>query len=145
MEDAKPVSTPVNTSVKLTKAEENCETSYQGVYQSAVGSLLYLATWTRLDITFAVSNVATFCAKPTKEHWTAVKHILRYLKGTFDFGLLYDNENQGECIGFSDADWAGDLDDLQDTCSRCVGLQSAGEARNRRVWHCQPLRQNTWL
>ena len=41
MEDAKPVSTPGNTSVKLTKAEENCETFDQGLYQSAVGSLLY--------------------------------------------------------------------------------------------------------
>ena len=66
-----------------------------------------------MDITFAVSNVANVCAKPTKEHWTAVKHILRYLKDTFDFGLLYDNENQGECIGFSD--WAGDLADRRST------------------------------
>ena len=115
MEDAKPVLTPVNTSVKLTKAEENCETFDQGLYQSTVGSLLYLSIWTRPDITFAVSNVAKFCAKPTKEHWPAVKHILRSLKGTFDFGLLYDNQNQGECIAFSDADWAGDLDDCRST------------------------------
>ena len=76
MEDAKPVSTPVSTSEKLTKAEENCETFDQGLYQSAVGSLLYLATWTRQVITFAVSNVAKLCAKPTKEDWTAVKKRL---------------------------------------------------------------------
>ena len=37
------------------------------------------------------------------------------MKGTFDFGLLYDNENQGECIGFSYADWAGDVVDLRST------------------------------
>ena len=48
-------------------------------YQSAVGSLFYLSSATRPDVTFAVNNVAKFLANPTKEHWTAVKRILRYL------------------------------------------------------------------
>ena len=56
------------------------------LYHSAVGSLQYLSTMTRPDITFAVLNVAKCCSKPTKEHWTAVKRIMRYLKGTHNFG-----------------------------------------------------------
>ena len=89
MKDAKSVATPVDPSAKLVKAEDGEEKVDQGMYQSAVGSLLYLSTGTRPDITFAVSNVAKFCSDPTKRHWTAVKQILRYLKGTSDLGLLY--------------------------------------------------------
>ena len=84
-------------------------------YESAVGSLLYLSTRTRPDITFAVSNVAKFCTKPTKEHWTAVKRILRYLKGSLNFGLVYTKCLSKECIGYSDADWGGDYDDHKST------------------------------
>ena len=76
----------------------------QQLYQSAVGSLLYLSIVTRPDITYAVSNVAKFCAKPMKQHWVAVKRIFRYLKGTQKYGLLY-SKNDSNCVGFSDADW----------------------------------------
>ena len=82
------------------------------MYQSAVGSLLYLSLSKRPDIAFAVINiyVAKFCAKPNKQHWTAAKQILRYLKGTQHFGLLYKSTLAENCTGYSDADWGGDLD-----------------------------------
>ena len=72
MENAKPIHTPVDTSLKLVKATEDCENVDQVQFQSAVGSLLYLSIMTRPDITYAVSNVAKFCASPSKQHWTAV-------------------------------------------------------------------------
>ena len=88
----------------------------QQLYQSAVGSLLYLSIATRPDITYAVSNVAKFCAKPTKQHWVAVKRIFRYLRGTQTHGLLYSkSDSDKRCVGFSDADWGGDLDDRKST------------------------------
>ena len=80
MENAKHMSTPVDPSTKLLKATENCEMADPVLYQSAVGSLLYLSNWTRPDITYAVSSVSRFCTNPTKKHWTAVKRIMRYLK-----------------------------------------------------------------
>ena len=70
---------------------------------------------TRPDITFAVSNVAKYCSKPTKEHWIAVKRIMRYLKGTHNLGLTYKKSDSNSCVGFSDSDWAGDLDDRKST------------------------------
>ena len=115
MNEAKPVGTPVDTSVKLTKSSEDSEAINQSLYQSAVGSLLYLSIWTRPDITFAVSNVAKFCSKPSNEHWTAVKRIMRYLKGTMNYGLCYDKGKPGDCVGFSDSDWAGDINDRRST------------------------------
>ena len=115
MEDAKPVATPVDTSTKLVKGKESDECADQQQYQSAVGSLLYLAMATRPDITFAVSKVAKFCTMPTKQHWTAVKRILRYLRSTADYGLVFTPHSSGDCVGYSDADWGGDLDDRKST------------------------------
>ena len=64
----------------LLAASEGSELVDQRLYQSAVGSLLYLSCWTRPDVTFAVSSVARFCSKPTKQHWTAVKRIMEISK-----------------------------------------------------------------
>ena len=111
MFESKPVSTPVDTSTKLLKATDEDQCVDQQLYQSAIGSLLCLSVGTRPDITYSVSTMARFSAKPTKQHWTALKRIMRYLKGTIDFGILYRSQGTKECVGFSDADWAGDLDD----------------------------------
>ena len=111
MKDAKSVATPVDASTRLIKAEGGEEEVDQSLYQSAVGSLLYLSGGTRPDITFTVCSVAKFCSQPTKCHWTAVKRIFRYLKGAPDLGLLYSRGDQQECRGYSDSDWAGDLND----------------------------------
>ena len=68
MSDAKPVATPVDTTIKLTEADDNDETVDKGLYQSAVGSLFYLSMWTRPDIAYAVGNVAKFCSNPSNKH-----------------------------------------------------------------------------
>ena len=78
-ENFKTLETPVDPSSKLVKATEDSDLSNKEEYHSAVGSLLDLPSATRHDVTFAVNNVAKFLANPTKEHWTAVKRILRYL------------------------------------------------------------------
>ena len=113
--NAKPVDTPTAAGSKLTTATDDDELIDTSLYQSAVGSLQYLSTMTRPDISFAVSNVAKFCSKPSKEHWVAVKRIMRYLKGTLNYGLLYKKSKLNTCVGYSDADWAGDVNDRKST------------------------------
>ena len=109
MDNSKPVGTPVETGTKLVKAKDEDNLVDQELYQSAVGSLLYLSTKTRPDIACAVGNVAYFLSKPIQTHWIAVKRIMRYLNETPDFGLLYlANDNIAR---LSDADWAEDHDD----------------------------------
>ena len=71
MENSKPVRTPVDTGMKLVKVTDDEECVDQKLYQSAVGSRLYLSVGTRPDITYAVSNAAKFSAKLTKQHWIA--------------------------------------------------------------------------
>ena len=111
MENAKPIHTPVDASLKLMKMTEDCENVDQVQFQLAVGSLLYLSIMTRPDIMYAVKSAAKFCASPSKQHWTAVKRIMCYLKGTLSLGLLYRKDGSSDCIGYCDADWAGDMDD----------------------------------
>ena len=82
MEECKPISTPVDVSSKLTCATENDDCIDQQRYQSAIGSLMYLSVSTRPDISYAVSSLARFSSKPSKEHWTTLKRLLRYLKGS---------------------------------------------------------------
>ncbi|CAB3978874.1 Hypothetical predicted protein [Paramuricea clavata] len=110
MENCKPVETPVDLSSKLVNAMEDSELFNKEEYQAVNSqSLLYLSSATRSDITFAVNNVAKFSANPTNEHWTAVKRIFLYLKGTVNYGLLYSENASPDCVGFSDADWTGGL------------------------------------
>ena len=115
MDKAKPNKTPVSSSSRLRRRNGEEEGVDRSLYQSAVGSLLYLLTRTRPDISFAVSNVAKYCSDPSKEHWIAVKRILRYLKGSTHLGLLYTKQGPTEVIGYSDADWGGDKDDHRST------------------------------
>lgn len=106
MEHCKPANTPVTPGTKLLKGTQQSKIVDATLYQSAVGSLLHLSGWTRPDIAFAVSHVARFCSSPTKEHWIAVKRILRYLKGTPNYGLTYSSnvDTDGPLTGYSDAD-----------------------------------------
>ena len=115
MENAKSVKTPVSSGSQLVKTRVSDKYVNQTLYQSAVGCLLYLSTMTRPDKAFAGSNVAKYCSNSTKEHWTAVKRVLRYVKGSRDLGLLYTNDEPMECIGYPDADWGGDTDDRKST------------------------------
>ena len=125
MENSKPTATPIDNGAKLTKASEDSKLFNQELYQSAIGSLLYLSIRTRPDIAYAVSNVARFCFKPTMEHWKSIKHIIRYLNGTRNYGLLYDKEKVTDFIGYSDADWAGDLNDRRSTSGYVFKLSGA--------------------
>ncbi|XP_039803640.1 secreted RxLR effector protein 161-like [Panicum virgatum] len=85
-------------------------------YRSIVGAQRYL-THTRQDIGFVVGYVSRFMAEPREDHLVAVKHLLRYVAGTRDYGLVYPRRSRGELelIGFSDSDMAGDVDGRRST------------------------------
>ena len=115
MQDSKPVSTPADPSQKLVKATDGEESVNQQQFQSIIGCLMYLSVSTRPDITYSISTLAKFTSNPNQQHWTALKRVLRYLKGTVNYGLMYSSKTSKECVGYSDADWAGDLDDRKST------------------------------
>lgn len=115
MEDCKPVSTPSDTNQKLsitsTANEEGDEDITGSVpYQQLVGCLLFLAQGTRPDIAFAVNDVSRFNNNHRTTHWKAVKRILRYIKGTIDLKIHYTKNGNKNLVGYTDSDWASDLD-----------------------------------
>ena len=97
------------------KASEDDEPLDQQSYQSLVGTLMYLATCTRPDIAFAVGTLARFSRKPNAVHWKGAKRVLRYLRGTTNFGIVFRGDDLGGPIAYSNADWAGDVGDRKST------------------------------
>jgi hypothetical protein len=83
-------------------------------FKSLVGSLRYLSC-TRLNILYGVGLVSRFMEIPIMTHFKALKRILRYIKGTIDFGLFYSYSNSFYLVGYSDSDWTEDMDDRKST------------------------------
>ena len=82
-------------------------------YSSVVGSLMYCMVYTRPDLAHAISVTSRFMANPGKDHWTTVKWIFRYLKGTINMALVYGGASLDEepnILGFTDANYATDID-----------------------------------
>ena len=83
---------------------------------SAVGSVMYAMVCTRPDLAYAISVVSRYMANPGKEHWCAMKWILRYIRGTTGVGILYSRDaNAGQLVGYADSDYSGDLDGRRST------------------------------
>jgi hypothetical protein len=94
MSDAKAVSTPLASHFRLSKDQSPKTEEEEGFmakvpYASAIGSLMYAMVCTRPDIAHAVGAVSKFMTNPGKQHWEAVKWILRYLRGTTDKCLCF--------------------------------------------------------
>ena len=100
-------------------------------YRQIIGSLMYL-TNTRPDICFAVNTLSQYLVQPRRVHLVAAKHVMRYLKGTIDFGLYYDNSHEYRLYGYTDADWAGSISDGKRTSGECYSLGSAMISRFSR-------------
>lgn len=75
------------------------------LYRSLVGELQYL-TITRPDLSYVVNHVSQFLHSPIVDHFHAVKHILRYVKGTINYGLNFSRSSAFLLVAYSDADWA---------------------------------------
>ena len=84
------------------------------VYKQLVGSLIYLTT-TRLNLSFAMSFISRFISAPKVEHWTTTKRVLRYVKGTLDFGILYSRSKDPRLSGYTDSNWVGSINDRKST------------------------------
>ena len=109
MINCKPMGTPMALTEKLFKEDGEQKADPQ-VFRSLVGSLIYL-TNTRSDIVYVVGVVSRFMSDPSKLHFTAAKRKLRYVKGTKNFGIRYEKEDDNSLVGYTDSDWAGSIDD----------------------------------
>ncbi|XP_049357591.1 secreted RxLR effector protein 161-like [Solanum verrucosum] len=120
MEECKLISTPMNKNEKLYK-EDGGEKVDEGYYRSLIGCLMYLTT-TRPDILFVVSLLSRFMICASEMHLRAAKRILRYIKGTINYGVKFEKFPSFKLLGFSDSDWAGFADDIISTSGHCFSL-----------------------
>lgn len=105
-------------------------------YRELIGSLLWLSTCTRPDITFATNRLASYTNCATAEHWSAAKRVLRYLQGTKNYNLTYEKSKTKDIIGFSDSDWAGDKENRRSTTGFTFVLSNgpiAWESRRQKT------------
>ncbi|XP_059638607.1 secreted RxLR effector protein 161-like [Cornus florida] len=79
-------------------------------YSRITGSLMYAMYCTRLNIAFAMGTLSKYTSNPGKEHWNALLRILKYLKGTIDYGLHY-SKFPAVIEGYNDATWNSDRED----------------------------------
>jgi hypothetical protein len=114
MQNAKPVSTPLASHFKLTKeicpkTQEEIEYMSRVPYSSTIGSLMYVMVCTRPDIAHVVGVVRRYMNNTGKEHWEAVKWILRYFRGNATHALCFEGSNT-ILHGYIDSNMAGDKD-----------------------------------
>jgi hypothetical protein len=133
MENYSGVSTPMEPNSQLIGATPDYIVSqeHQLVYRQAIGSFMYAMLGTRPDLAFSLSTLSKCCSNHTPEHSIAALRVLRYFRKTTDIGITYGGqENQAVddalgnylaglrvtgLTGFSDSDWAGDLDTRKST------------------------------
>jgi hypothetical protein len=108
-DELKPLSMPMDPACTLSTTDSP-KTSQEMAemkgmpYQEAVGSLMYAALGTHVDIAFSVSIMSRFLSNPGPAHWAAVKRIFRYLKGMQDLWLTYGHDSDNGLVGYGDAD-----------------------------------------
>lgn len=126
------VSTPLKTNHNLTDKLDADEGIYNCPYREAVGALLYLATFTRPDILFAVNLLSKYNSCPQEKHWSAVQRLFRYLKGTISHGIRFEKSPQFSVTAYSDADFANDLSERK-SISGCIIFLANGPVIFRSV------------
>jgi hypothetical protein len=108
LEGAKPAIVPMDPKMKWedSKEQTQAEDMARVPYASAVGAVLYAVMCTRPDICFAISQLSRFSSKPRREHWEALKDLIKYLKGTAKWHLTYTGEKGLTLESFTDANFS---------------------------------------
>lgn len=123
----KPIDTPICKSIKLTSDqgptnEQDKEVMRKKPYAQIVGSFMYVMLCMRPGLVFAMGFVSRFLSNIGLQHWYTIKRILRYIKGTVNLRICYQGEVMELC-GYSDADWANDLDQRKSTTGYVFTLE----------------------
>jgi hypothetical protein len=129
MQDCNPARTPMAEKARLSNtmspvSNEEKKEMERIPYREALGKLLYLSIATRPDISYAVGVLCRFSDNPGREHWSALKRVIRYLKGTTDFKLTYGPARATDepFVTHSDADLGGNIDNSRSTAGFVISV-----------------------
>lgn len=96
-------------------------------YREVVGSLIYVMTCTRPDLSYIVSKLSQHLSEPMEQHMVTAKHVLRYLRGTVEQEMCFKrSDSKLTLFSYCDADWAADQNDRRSTTGYCFGLCKTG-------------------
>ncbi|RVW24637.1 Copia protein [Vitis vinifera] len=112
----------MNQNEKFCK-ENGAAKADERLYRTIIECLMYL-TATRLDLMNVVSSLSRYMHCASEIHFQAAKRIVRYVKGTIDYGLRFCQVKNFTLHGYSDSDWAGYVDDMRITSSYCFSFDS---------------------
>ncbi len=119
------VNTPMKKSAVLQqKTDGKASASEKKRYQGMIGSLMFSMVETRPDIAFATLVASRYSKNPSHQHTEAVKTILRYMKGSRNRGITYGGQKKLLLEGYSDSDWARDLESRKSTSGFIFTLNS---------------------
>jgi hypothetical protein len=143
MNKAKVVSFPLATHFKFsTKQSSSSDKEKEDMeripYVSVVGSLIYAMVCTRLDIAYVVGVVSRFLSNPGREHWNAVKWIMRYLQGTSKLSLSFGS-GKPMLVGYTDSNMVGDVDTCKSTSGYLITFSGGVVSWQLRLQKCITL------
>jgi hypothetical protein len=101
------------------------------LYRQMIGSLMYLMN-TRPNICFVVNTLNQYLVEPRHVDLVTIKHVMKYLKGTLDYGLCFTGDYDFRLYGYTDSDWAGSASNRKITSGCCFSLGSAMTSWKRR-------------
>ena len=87
-----------------------------------VGKKNYLSVASHPDLVFVVSFLSQVLKNPSHDHWLLAMKFLRYLKGTFDLGLVFKHSQCLNLVGFWESDWGGDPNDRRSLSGYCIKI-----------------------
>ena len=112
MSNTHPVSTPLHKMIKLNSSPDSMGPMTEVPYTKVIGSLMYAALSTWPDLAFAIQHLSQFITSYGAEHWTTIKRVLRYLKGSCDDGITFTQDAGLDLKIFIDSDYANRMDVL---------------------------------
>jgi len=125
MLNCNPLSTPMQSGIRLTKEESTTSHPDPYPYSQVVGSLMHAIVNSCPNCTYEISSLAQYLSNPSLLHIQTLKQTLRYIKGTLSYGIKYQKSVEGDVLyGFSDADWVGDKETHRSTLGYCFILAS---------------------
>ncbi|XP_043717585.1 uncharacterized mitochondrial protein AtMg00810-like [Telopea speciosissima] len=136
--DCKPVLTPMTTTFETSSAG-GVPSFDPTKYRSIEGALQYI-TLTRPNVAFSMNCACQYMHCPTENHWSMVKHILRYLKYTIAYGLHITKSPSRDLQTFSNANWAGDGDDRKSTSGYAIYM-----GQNLISWASKKQKMIAWF
>jgi hypothetical protein len=130
MLECKSMNTPIETNFNLL-VDTSSELVDVTLYRQMIGSLMYLKN-TRPDILFAMNTLGKYLVEPIHVHLVYENHVMRYLKGTLDYGLCYTGDCDFRLYGYIDTDWDGSGSERKITSRCCFSLGSTMTLWQRR-------------